>query len=144
MKVLLATFLKSGLFPAQIMFQSGAYADADRDAIGSYGFIDELSGGTALKVIFALTYYQRKFSRVCSHTTATIMPFILLMAKELWSVLQRSETAHQPSTVNGILLRMRGLLMAIKVVSDLPLPMMAKYFKITVMANPSGMPCGDR
>jgi RNA polymerase sigma-70 factor (ECF subfamily) len=36
--------LKSGVYPAQIQFQAGAYDDADDDGIGEYGFFGKLSG----------------------------------------------------------------------------------------------------
>jgi hypothetical protein len=39
-----AATLQSGVFPAQIQFQAGGYADGDADGIGEYGFPDELSG----------------------------------------------------------------------------------------------------
>ncbi len=39
-----AMSLKSGLFPAQVQFQGGGYADEDGDHIGSYGFLREMSG----------------------------------------------------------------------------------------------------
>lgn len=37
--------LKSGIFPAQIQFQGGAYADQDGDGIGEFGLLAELAGG---------------------------------------------------------------------------------------------------
>ena len=37
--------LKSGVFPAQIQFQGGMYADQDGDGIGEFGFLAELAGG---------------------------------------------------------------------------------------------------
>lgn len=39
-----AATLKSGIFPAQIQFQAGAYEDQDKDNIGEYGTLAELSG----------------------------------------------------------------------------------------------------
>jgi hypothetical protein len=36
--------LKSGIFPAQVQFQAGAYMDQDLDNIGEYGTLAELSG----------------------------------------------------------------------------------------------------
>lgn len=39
--------LKSGVFPAQIQFQSAAYQDADNDNEGEYGLFSELSGRRA-------------------------------------------------------------------------------------------------
>ncbi|HYE08318.1 MAG TPA: DUF4190 domain-containing protein [Planctomycetota bacterium] len=39
-----AATLKSAIFPAEIQFQSGAYADADGDAIGEYGSLRALNG----------------------------------------------------------------------------------------------------
>lgn len=40
-----AASLKSGVFPAQIQFQIGSYADQDGDGIGEFGFLTELAGG---------------------------------------------------------------------------------------------------
>lgn len=37
--------LKSGVFPAEIQFQGGLYADQDGDGIGEFGFLAELAGG---------------------------------------------------------------------------------------------------
>jgi len=39
-----AASLKSGLFPAEILFQSGAYHDADGDNVGEFGLLSEISG----------------------------------------------------------------------------------------------------
>lgn len=36
--------LKSGIFPAQVQFQSGGYQDQDGDNVGEYGTLGELSG----------------------------------------------------------------------------------------------------
>lgn len=38
--------LRSGIFPAQIQFQAGAYMDQDEDNVGEYGTLGELSGRT--------------------------------------------------------------------------------------------------
>ncbi len=40
-----AATLKSGIFPAQVQFQAGAYVDEDSDGRGEYGFLTEFSGG---------------------------------------------------------------------------------------------------
>ena len=40
-----ASSLKSGVFPAQILFQSASYADDDGNGIGDFGFLTEMSGG---------------------------------------------------------------------------------------------------
>lgn len=40
--------LKSGMFPAQVQFQGGGYVDENKDGIGEYGFITELSGAEEL------------------------------------------------------------------------------------------------
>jgi RNA polymerase sigma-70 factor (ECF subfamily) len=40
--------LKSGILPAAVQFQAGGYLDRDRDGIGEYGFLNELSGKNAL------------------------------------------------------------------------------------------------
>ena len=40
-----AATLKSGVFPAQVQFQGGAYRDLDHDNVGEFGFFSELSGG---------------------------------------------------------------------------------------------------
>lgn len=40
-----AVGLKSGVFPAQIQFQGGTYADQDGDGVGEFGFLAELAGG---------------------------------------------------------------------------------------------------
>jgi hypothetical protein len=37
--------LRSGVFPAQIQFQAGAYVDQNGDNVGEYGFLSEMSGG---------------------------------------------------------------------------------------------------
>lgn len=39
--------LKSGIFPAQVQFQGGAYRDGDADNIGEYGGLGQLSGRIA-------------------------------------------------------------------------------------------------
>lgn len=43
--VAIVTALRSGVFPAQIQFQAGAYVDQDKDSLGEYGFLAELAGG---------------------------------------------------------------------------------------------------
>ncbi len=40
-----ASTLKSGVFPAQVQFQAGAYVDEDQDGRGEYGFLPEFAGG---------------------------------------------------------------------------------------------------
>ncbi len=42
----MAMALNSGLFPAQIMFQAGAYKDSSQNNRGEFGFLDELTGAT--------------------------------------------------------------------------------------------------
>ncbi len=42
-----AATLKSGYFPAQTQFQSGAYQDADGNNVGEYGTMEYLSGAAA-------------------------------------------------------------------------------------------------
>lgn len=39
------SLLRSGVFPAQIQFQAGAYLDQDGDNVGEYGFFSEMAGG---------------------------------------------------------------------------------------------------
>jgi hypothetical protein len=39
-----ATSLKSGVFPAEIQFQAGGYADDNGNGVGEYGFFSEMSG----------------------------------------------------------------------------------------------------
>lgn len=39
-----AASLKSGVFPAQVQFQAGGYADGDANGIGEYGFFPEMAG----------------------------------------------------------------------------------------------------
>lgn len=36
--------LRSGIFPAQVQFQGGAYIDEDHDGVGEYGTLGEMSG----------------------------------------------------------------------------------------------------
>ncbi|MFM2091139.1 MAG: hypothetical protein RLZZ127_1628, partial [Planctomycetota bacterium] len=43
-RVAAATSLRSGMFPAQIQFQAGAYRDRDGDGRGEYGLIGHLAG----------------------------------------------------------------------------------------------------
>jgi hypothetical protein len=40
-----ATQLKNAVFPAEIQFQGGMYADQDGDGLGEFGFLAELAGG---------------------------------------------------------------------------------------------------
>lgn len=40
--------LRSGIFPAEIQFQGGLYADQDGDGVGEYGFLAELAGGAVV------------------------------------------------------------------------------------------------
>src|SRR5688572_1399203 len=40
-----AAALKSGILPAQVQFQAGAYVDEDKDGMGENGFFPEMSGG---------------------------------------------------------------------------------------------------
>ncbi len=42
-----STSLKSGLFPAQVQFQAGAYLDQDLDNVGEYGHLKMLTGAEA-------------------------------------------------------------------------------------------------
>lgn len=44
----IVTALRSGVFPAQIQFQAGGYADQNGDNVGEYGFLAELAGGTII------------------------------------------------------------------------------------------------
>jgi hypothetical protein len=44
-EVTVVQLLRSGVFPAQIQFQAGAYVDQDGDNIGEYGFLAEMAGG---------------------------------------------------------------------------------------------------
>ncbi len=39
------SLLRSGVFPAQIQFQAGAYVDQNGDNVGEYGFLAEMAGG---------------------------------------------------------------------------------------------------
>jgi hypothetical protein len=39
------SLLRSGVFPAQIQFQAGAYLDQDGDNVGEFGFFSEMAGG---------------------------------------------------------------------------------------------------
>jgi hypothetical protein len=39
------SLLRSGVFPAQVQFQAGAYVDQNGDFVGEYGFLSELAGG---------------------------------------------------------------------------------------------------
>lgn len=43
--VSVVSLLRSGVFPAQIQFQAGAYVDQNGDNIGEYGFLAEMAGG---------------------------------------------------------------------------------------------------
>lgn len=43
--VSVVSVLRSGVFPAQIQFQAGAYIDQNGDNVGEYGFLSEMSGG---------------------------------------------------------------------------------------------------
>ena len=45
--------LKSGVFPAQVQFQAGAYQDADADNVGEYGTLRALTGLDATNKIIA-------------------------------------------------------------------------------------------
>ncbi len=44
-EVSVVALLRSGVFPAQIQFQAGAYVDQNGDNIGEYGFLAEMAGG---------------------------------------------------------------------------------------------------
>lgn len=44
-EVAVVSLLRSGVFPAQIQFQAGAYVDQNGDNIGEYGFLSEMAGG---------------------------------------------------------------------------------------------------
>jgi len=50
--------LKSGLFPAQVMFQAASLVDQDGDNVGEYGFISELAGRRATAAPTAAHYVQ--------------------------------------------------------------------------------------
>jgi hypothetical protein len=39
------SLLRSGVFPAQIQFQAGAYIDQNGDNVGEFGFFSEMAGG---------------------------------------------------------------------------------------------------
>ena len=43
-QAIIKTTLKAGVFPAQVQFQSGGYADIDGDGIGTYGFPQHMAG----------------------------------------------------------------------------------------------------
>jgi hypothetical protein len=44
-EISVVSLLRSGVFPAQIQFQAGAYVDQNGDNIGEYGFLAEMAGG---------------------------------------------------------------------------------------------------
>jgi hypothetical protein len=44
-EISVVSLLRSGVFPAQIQFQAGAYVDQNGDNIGEYGFLSEMAGG---------------------------------------------------------------------------------------------------